>query len=364
MKKRTIIISGFFLATSLFLSAAEKKNRLLELRNETAKSCFKPTPYLKLAKYHFERGNKIQAFYICEYYRRAFGDKQFDKVFPKTARIKLDASPQFKTEEEMKKYALTHPDSYESFLNKWEKKIGKQELTPKQNQQFLKEAFAKFPNKLEPTAYAAQYYFKALKDWKKALPLYLSLYFNDPHFYDGEFAESRIREISRKYKAEWYKTRRKQYPNPEQFVLHEKNPRVLDLFIKEVREKWDPSMIPALFLLFLNDDPTVQANVLHLLMDHPKACLSQKEKIKSLLKSDDYVIRAMAGCLVAKCFPPSDYDLLKEGLNSGVDLIQLDIIQTFLYMGGKDGKKFLKANPPKNASKEIMAYILVLILKG
>src|SRR5215213_10448677 len=71
-----------FPAGIAFSQAVEPK--LLELRKQYAENYLKPEAHFALAKYHLEKGNRHQAFFIIEFARRyKFPEEVFDTAFVK-----------------------------------------------------------------------------------------------------------------------------------------------------------------------------------------------------------------------------------------------------------------------------------------
>jgi hypothetical protein len=265
----------------------------LRLRNDTAIHYTAPESHLRLARYHYDLGNKVQAFYIAEYAREMFGDEQFTPAFQKVARVTL-----------------------------------------------------KDPRVPSP---------KDKLDEDKALSSYIDLYFSDPHYYDGEYAEFRIKTITSSRKQAWWEGRKKDGIPLEQLIAEEKNPRVLDVVVTRARERWEPSMVPAMFSMLGNDDPSLQSQALHMLLAHSNDVTGTKaEEIKGMLKGEDLVKRAMAALLLVKCFGPAEYPLLKEGLDSGIELVQVDTIQALSQIAGQEGRAYLRSNRPAKASPKVM----------
>ena len=327
----------------------------LQLRNETAIHYMKPEPHLRLARYHYDLGDKVQAFYMAEYARKMFGDDEFTPVFEKVAAIKLRESPAFKDEAKLNKYCREHPDSVEAQLQALDQELrqpvpGKEDVA-----QSLERILAKFPRYLAPKAVAAKYFLKAKRDEDRALDLYIDLYFYDPHYYDWEYAEFRVKQITSGKKKAWWAARQQIGLPLMQLVAGERNPRVLDVAIDQAREKWDASLVPAMLALLDNDDPTVQTHALHTLLDH-SADITDLNVIRAMLKGDDLVKRAMAALLVVKCLGPAEFPLLGENLASGIELVQIDTMEALGMTGGPKGLEYLKAHPPAKATKEIMDF--------
>lgn len=321
----------------------------LYLRNLTASSYTDPESHLKLARYYYDSGNKVMAFFISEKARGMFGDEDFNPVFKKVARIKLTESPEFKTKKDLDEYCRVHPDSFEAFLAGQQKLAKDKKIDAKEAEELMKEALSKFPNQYELKAMAAKYYLKGKKDYETAMNLYIDLYFHNPHFYDWEYAEFRIKDISFSRKKDWFGERIKSGMTPEMMAAEETNPRVLDVLLDKAKESWTPAMVPVMLVLMDNDDSFIQTGALHLLLNHASD-FSDKPEIVRMLKGDDLVKRAMASFLVVKCLGSKEFPLLKDNLESGIELIQLDTIRALSGMGGEAGKKYLKANPPINAT--------------
>lgn len=266
----------------------------LRLRNDTAVHYTSPESHLRLARYHYEQGNKVQAFYIAEYAREMFGDDHFTPAFLKVARVTLGKT--------------------------------------------------RVPNPIVKV------------DEEDALSSYIELYFTDPHYYDGEYAEFRIKTITSSRKQVWWEERQKDGVSLEQLVAREENPRVLDVLVRRARERWEPSMVPAMLLMLGNDDPSLQSQALHTLLAHWSDVRENKaDEVRAMVSGSDLVKRAIAAFLVVKCFGPAEYPLLKEGLDSGIELVQLDTIEALSQIGGREGHAYLKSNRPAKASSQVLA---------
>ena len=344
----TFIVSVLLSARGVGAGQDQVSDKHLMLRNDTAVHYFEPESHLKLARYHYDLGHKIQAFYISEYARKVFGDEKFDQVFDKVAAVKMKVSPQFEDETEFSKYCQAHPGSPEACAWGLGEKLKIPMLGPSGADNLIQEALSKYPQHLIFKSMAARYYLKAQKDEEKALPLYVDLYFNDPHFYDGEFAEGRVKQISSARKGLWWSERVKSGEPFAQLCKAEDNPRVFDVATDHARKQWDSSMVQGMLTLLDNDDPSVQASALHTLLAHPDDIAD--EVVRKMLTEKDYIKRAMASFLVMKCLGDAEYALLKDNLDCGIDLVQLDTIQALGQMGGPKGIAFLKSHPPAKAS--------------
>ena len=333
-----------------YANITDSENLRQELRNQTATKYTDPESHLRLAKYHYDNGSKIQAFYISEHVRKVFGDEAFEPAFNKIAAVKLHKSPEFKNKQEYKQYCQENPNSFEAFMFDLEGN-----LHNKAGEKIIKDALEKYPNQYVLKATAAKFYLKTLNKKEKALPLYIDLYFDNPHFYDWEYAEFRVKQITSSLKKSWYEERIKRGQPLIEIVAKETNPRVLDVVIEQSRSNWVNSLTPVMLEMLKNDDPTIQSRALHTLLNNSDS-LKDSDEIINMTKNEDLVIKAISSFLLVKCFSSDRYNLLLDNLNSGIELIQLDTIQALGFMGGDDGKKFLIENKPGNASEKMLNF--------
>lgn len=328
-----------------------------ELRNQLALRYSSPESYLKLARFHYDQGNKVQAFYISEQAREVFGDDKFTPVFENVAKVDLKMLQLFKNGQEEAEYSRNNPESDEATYYQIKKKY--QDLAinsaddPNLTERFFEELLLRLPGCMDSKAMAAKYYLKGKKDKEKALDLYIDLYFYNPHFYDWEYAEYRVKDITSSEKEKWWKQRQESRQPFIELVRNEKNPRILDKAVEDARAKWNPELIPAMMVLMENDDAYVQTEALHTLLKHSED-LKDKDEIRSMVHSKDYIIRAMSAFLIIKCLGDSEFGLLQENLDSGIELVQLDTIQALAFYGSRQGIEYLKSHRPENASKFII----------
>ncbi len=344
------VVFIFFAVQNSQANVTDSQNLRLELRNQTAIHYTDPESHLKLARYHYDKGHKVQAFYISEHVRKVFGDEAFEPAFNKVAAVKLKKSIEFKNEQEYNQYCKENPNSFEAFMLDFE-----ENLTHRDNDKIVEDALVKYPNHYVLKAIAAKYYLKVAENEEKALPLYIDLYFDNPHFYDWEYAEFRIKQLTSSLKETWFEETVTQGEPLIDIVAKESNPRILDILIVQSRSKWDDSLTPVMLEILKNDDPTLQSQALHTLLKNPES-LEGSEEILKLVKSEDLVVRAISSFLIVKCFGRDSYHLLLGNLNSGIELIQLDTIQALAFMGGEDGKRFLKENKPENATEKMISF--------
>jgi len=328
----------------------------LKLRNETAMHYTTAQPHLQLARWHYDRGHKVMAFRIAEWTRKLFGDDEFTPAFAKLAAITMN-SLAVADQSELEHYAQRHPGSVEARYLETDNLLRGPGLADRDANavRSLEALLADFPDQFAPKARAAKYFLKVLKDPKRALPLYLDLYFANPHYYDGEYAESRIKGMVSDLSASGFKERGQSGMPLGQWVLVEQNPVILGLAIEQARKNWDASLVAPLFSLLDNDDPAVQTAALHTLLAHPGDV--PKERILQMLNDEDLIRRGMAAMLLVNCLSPAEYPMLEDNLASGIDLVQIDTVQALVAMGGTAGAEYLKAHPPVRMSARVKSLL-------
>jgi len=333
------LISAFVLQPSAYCSngSTQQETERLRLRNDTALHYFSPEAHLKLARYYYDRGDKIQAFYISEHAREMFRNEEFTPAFQRFAALTLKESPSLS--EVLESPLLAKKTGDESSTDQLETEKG------------INSFLTAYPDSLGPKTAAANF-FSNTKNATRALPLYIDLYFHDPHYHVGGWAEQHVKKISRAYKSSWWASRKKSGKPLAQLVIEENNPRALDALIDDAGKRWDPSLAPIMISLFGNDDAYLQVSSLHILLDHCADALKAAD-IPLMLKSQDLVMRAMANFLAVRCLGPTHFDLVRDNLESGIELVQLDALQALIAVGGEEGRRYLKANRPEKLSGQL-----------
>lgn len=339
------VLSLACLSSDPCIAESSPEAERLFLRNQTARDYFSAEPHLRLARFHYLRDDRMQAFYIVEHTRTIVDDDQFNRVFQSVAANPLEPSPSPSEVLESPGVARL-ADGSDGDVQKVD--------------EALSLMMAAFPKAIGPKAVAARFYLEARNDLLRALPLYLDLYFHDPHYYDGEFAEHRIRTISLRNKQRWWHEARQARLPLAEVVARERNPRVLDVLIEEARESWEPALVSILLTLFEYDDAYLQSASLHVLLDHCDDVVRRVD-VRGMLASTDLVKRAMASLLAVKCLGVDHFDLLRDNLKSGIDLVQLDAVMALDRLGGDAGRTYLRTNRPEPLSpglREILNKLL------
>ena len=345
-----LLIKLFTVLFSVLISYAVKSEvTLLQLRENVAMNYMQPEPHLALARYHFQQGNKIQAFYIAENTRQSFGDVKFDQAFSKVARVPLIVEPKLAGEDELRNYIKENPDSLTAH---WEKAIEDKKDPVKSLESFI----LKYPNHLHPKTMLALYYSKEKFKQMAAARLLIDAYFSNPHLYlSFDYVEKRIKNITSRNKSRWLIQERSKNNDDLSIIRSTNNPRVIDLIIDEARKSWKDEYFELMIEAMKNDDPVVQSRALHTILANPSTIKAKREQVIQMLSDKRATTRAMASFLVVKGLGESDFHLLKNNLSSKSELILIDVIQALAGMGGIPGKTFLIENKPDSLPANVEA---------
>src|SRR5262249_48727092 len=150
---------------------------LLRLRRQLALYYLEPGPHMELAKYFWQKGDRLQAFYNLEYARRGrFPEAQFYLAFEKA--FGVGRGP-------------TETRQAQALFNKAAELQQAGDL--KQAEEYFVKAAEMSPNSVYIQSWVGRFFFKVRHDDLRALQFYLNAYFLSPHAYETEFVESRIR---------------------------------------------------------------------------------------------------------------------------------------------------------------------------
>lgn len=358
--KRRVIAAAFAAFFSFFLTAADAQATIDDaimrsvahsvLRNKAATFYSNPEARLELARFHYDAGNKIQAFYLAEKVRTTRGmESSFQPAFMKVAAIPFATlkTPWMDAE---KIYQNTRCVDLAAELDKLICSAVR-ELPAAVAELPADDAGRRKAMHRAAIEVAAAYYRRTEPD--KALPLYIDLYFSaadDPPSMRQATIRS-VMSITSSQKAMWWKLRLSDLGSEEQVFKQEANPRVLDAGLEQARKSKDAKWVPAMLVALNNDDFWVQGYALHFFAENPS--LMPPGLIDEMLRGPDLVKRAMAAFLVVKVLGPDHYGRLKELLDSDVELAQIDAIQALAGVEGSAGIQFLVANRPTHMSAAV-----------
>ena len=178
---------------------------------------------------------------------------------------------------------------------------------------------------------AGRFFLKGKKEPEMALPFYLRAYFLDPDFYDGEYAEGRIRSILHRT-AEG---RVAAVPDPRA-LLRGADPVAIGLGLEALGRNWDPEAVDDLYRLLEDDDGTLRWLSMKLIAEH--AGPSTAERVGSVLNGPDPRARGMGLYVVARVQGEKGLPILRTALKSDLELIRYDALSALLMYGGAEGR--------------------------
>lgn len=367
-----IFIINLFFLPSLTFGEGES---LSFLRNEMAKGYFEALPHIKIAKFYYDRGNKLLAFYLLEDVRRHLVPSQeFDKAFYKIfsqefeQRSKVEFPYSDKELPSMEKllsevlnYLSEEPQKAEQILiSAIEKypKVGEfyfhlaiiyqnKNMFTKAKEFFMKAA-GRSPYNPHIQAWVGRYFLKVEKKPEEALGYYLNAYFLDPHFYETEYVESRVRMINWESASEIVNDFDRK--NSLGDLLAHENPVVVLEALKVIKSKWQSRYLEKIMLLLEHDDRAVRWEATMVLKE--RLAESSDNQITMLLSDNDFRKRGLATYIAVYKWREKSFPYIKELLSQEITLVQYDAIE-----GGEKGKQFLMSLSLKGLHPRTQAII-------
>ncbi len=196
-------------------------------------------------------------------------------------------------------------------------------------------------------AFVGSFFDKVLKKTEKALSYYLNAYFIDPHAYDGEYAEGRIRSMASEL-AEKDVARKINGQIPLESIARNENPVIAGMALSKMGEDWDKKYISTLVNLMGHDDPTIRAEATDILKN--KTGKEFDEQLKILLKDSDLRKRGLAAYIDVHHWKIESHELMQKWLTEEAQLIRFDAISALMMEGGEEGKKIVKSHRSKETN--------------
>ncbi len=321
------------------VAAQIENSELGRLRRQTALDYLKPAPHLALAKYYWSRGDRLQAFYITEYVRRArFSQEVFDPVFQSffsgtattqsngTAATWLEQSSRSVAKETTK--ATTGDQESEAVFNR-AAELQRAGKLRQAEQLFIKAAEAA-PDSVHIQAWTGRFFYKAKADQERALHYYLNAYFLDPHAYETEFVESRIRKINWEAAVFKYRQMIKNGFAPTK-ILDESNPTVVLIALEQMTVRWQPDYLEAVLSLMKHDDETVRWQATEAIMKNVNR--SFDPVLQTLLQDADLRRRGLAAYIAVRLWKQDSFPVLRSMLREEAQLLRYDAISALIESG-------------------------------
>lgn len=187
--------------------------------------------------------------------------------------------------------------------------------------------------------WTARFFLKAREDEEKALEYYLNAYFLDPHFYDTEYAESRVRGLAYRRGAARFAVALEDGKSAVELLQHE-DPVVAGFALQEVSEHWTAGALPRLIALLAHDDDSLRygsADVIALNVD-----AGFDEQLGALLQSPDLRVRSAAAYIAGARWKEKVVPIMISWLEHPVDLLRYDAVSVLFQSGGAAGEKAVR----------------------
>jgi len=365
------IVPVLLCATIAGHAMAGEERELESLRNSVAINYFEAAPHVALAKHYANTGKSLLAFYICEDARRNLipreeFDKAFFQLFPRR-RSEAELPENVDSEKELNDFLDQNQDTPAAFLIRVTPLLRER---PEEAKRQLEAGVEKWPhvgelyfqlgvlaqdrNDLERAealfvksarvavdsvhvqAWVGRFFLKLRENDEKALDYYLAAYFLDPHAYETEYVEQRIRNISWRISGNVVE----QSGVGAMELLQHDNPAVVARVVDMQGESLD---LEAIIELMRHDDRSIRWRAMMMLKD--KEGKVSESKIKDLLGDDDFRVRGLAAHLWVKRKGDGGFKDLEPFLGSEVQLLQYHAVAAVLEEGGESGKSYLERMP-------------------
>lgn len=373
---RSSCIAVFIWLFSFSLAIHAQSSTLDQIRHDLAMRYLEPSPHMALAKFYFDKGDRLQSFYILEAARRGrFEEAIFNQAFRD--------SFSFAT-------SLKNDDKADTaLLNQYQERIeALVEKEPARANAVITEAVAKFPSdgqlrfdlgaflqregklreaeaqlvkaaELSPRsnhiqAWVGRFFFKVKGDNQRALPYYLNAYFLDPHAYESEFVESRIREINWKIAAARINQLLKSGV-PLIDVCRNSNPTVAVQAISRATQEWRPEYLATMLALMGHDDEEVRWLATEAIENH--ADRSFDEKLKALLQERDLRKRGLAAYIAVHLWKQQSLALMRNTLREEAQLLRYDALSALMLEGGAEGRRIVLEHRPSERNPTLQRLI-------
>lgn len=358
---RPALVAVFLGLLSLPAFAQGKSATLEQLRHDLAMRYLEPAPHMALAKFFHDRGERLQAFYLLEWARRGrFEEPVFDRAFAET-------------------FGRPEDDKISPPIQKYLDRIGAAyDKQPARAKALLAEAIARFPAEgrfrytlaallqredrldeaeahfvkaaeLSPRlarvqTWVGRFFYKVRRDHARALHYYLSAYFLDPHAYESEYVESRIRKINyEQAEGRLAQLLAGSASLPE--VLGDANPTVAVMAVRSALEAWRPEYLSLMLTLMGHDDETVRWLATQAIKRH--ADRSFDEQLRALLRDADLRKRGLAAYLAVRLWKQESFPLVRAMLGEQAQLLRYDAVSALMLEGGPAGRRLLREHRPQ-----------------
>ena len=196
-------------------------------------------------------------------------------------------------------------------------------------------AAEKSPDSVHIQAWVGRFFYKVIKDDRRAQNYYLNAYLLDPHAYESEFVESRIPKTNAVVaKADYDQQRKNGVPLTK--MLEDPNPGVVYSALDDMSEKWDPTYLKTLIDVMGHDDGGVRWYATQMIKE--KVDRSFDETLKALLKDKDLRKRGLAAYIAVHLWKQESFGIMRDMLKEESQLLRFDAISALIMEGGAEGR--------------------------
>jgi Tfp pilus assembly protein PilF len=190
------------------------------------------------------------------------------------------------------------------------------------------------PKDAEIQGWAGRFFLKVMKDEEKALEYYLNAYFLDPHFYDTEHAEFRVKKLAPA--AALRSVTSSQFIAPLQ-----RDPWSAGLALQQLSGEWKASYASVVAAYLRHDDGTVRWTAQEILAE--RVGPEFDDELQRLLADADSRVRGLALYLAVKRWKERGIAIAVAALTSPQELVRYDAMSALLMHGGAAGEKAVAA---------------------
>lgn len=332
----------FFISTTFALGQTEKA-QLVQLRQQLAVQYLMPAPHLALAKYYWQKNDRLQAFYISEYARRArfpetIFNQAFSNAFGGAARFN-GGSVGMTWLDESNQNAPTPPTSNNHAAKIFDQAAEMQKQGKlKQAEELFVKAAELAPDSVQIQSWTGRFFLKVKADNQRDLEYYLNAYFLDPHAYETEFVESRIRKINwEAAEIKYSQLIKSRVPTTK--ILDDANPTVILMALEQMSVQWKPEYLNFVLERMTHDDETIRWKATEAIIKNVNR--SFDKTLESLLQDEDLRRRGLAAYIAVHLWKQESFPYLRNMLNEKAQLLRFDALSALAEEGGAESLKII-----------------------
>jgi tetratricopeptide (TPR) repeat protein len=344
--KNFFILSVLFFVLSAFVIGQTEDARLTQLRRQLAVEYLLPAPHLALAKYYWQKGDRLQAFYISEYARRArfpepIFNQAFANAFSGAARFSNGPVEMSWLNESTQNTPVQKPND-KSAEDVFDKAVEMQKQGKiKQAEELFVKAAELAPESIQIQSWTGRFFYKVKADNQRALEYYLNAYFLSPHAYETEFVESRIRTINWEAAEIKYAQSVRSGISPTK-ILNDANPTVVLMALEQMNIRWKPEYLNFVIERMTHDDETVRWQATEAVMKNVNR--SFDKTLASLLQDEDLRRRGLAAYIAVYLWKQESFPVLQNMLNEKAQLLRFDALSALTEESSPEALKIIAAH--------------------